>query len=205
MNCRRCRELLFEFAHGSVPQRERLEIEEHLAICADCRREEAATRQSLAAFDALVPREPFDAERGLTDLRKRMAAAPSPALPWWTRLRPLLWPAVAATAATVAAVILLSSPEPAVPTGGRTPVAGIEPGAGAIPAPDAPDAATSPGPGDAAGPDVRGRTALHELIVMVEELPLYEELELFSEHEMLAGLAAADDTMLDELLEEVGG
>ncbi len=186
MKCARCRDLLFEYVHGSLSEGVRREVEEHIGQCAACRREAEATHRSLAALDRVDPPNPFDAEAGLAALRKRIAASPEPQAPWWARLRPLRWPAVAAAAAAAIAVTVLYPKGPPIDSSRPSEVARTE-------EPTAPSSEDS----EARNLDV--------LVELFDEMPLFEEFDLFSEHETLASLAEADDATLDQLLEEVGG
>jgi hypothetical protein len=147
--------------------------------------QEVRTRQALQALDNLTPPRPFDPDAGLASLRSRIAAEPD-RIPWWDRLRPLLWPAVATAAAAAVAVTLLYEP---VQTPSPRPDAGVARSSDA-------EAGKTAAPAD---------DGLDNLVDLVEELPLFEEFELFSQHETLAELAAADDATLDQLLAEVGG
>jgi len=102
MKCQAVSNNLIAYLDGELPQHERAAIAEHLAVCADCRREAAAFGH---AEDALRALNVVEAAPDLTaDLHQRIAARVVRALSWkWAY-------GVAAAAAVSAALLFLLYP-----------------------------------------------------------------------------------------------
>jgi len=100
MKCQAVSNNLIAYLDGELPQHERAAIAEHLAVCADCRREAAAFGQ---AQDALRALNVVETAPDLTaDLHRRLAARVVRVLSWrWA------YGAVAAAAVSAALLFLL--------------------------------------------------------------------------------------------------
>jgi anti-sigma factor RsiW len=109
MNCQKVKDLMLEYAEGSLPRREHAEFEAHLAACDGCaeamRREKQIEARLSASFRESV-RTLSLGEQGHAKLLDALARPAKPAQPAWARILARRW--IELTAAFGATVALLA-------------------------------------------------------------------------------------------------
>lgn len=124
MRCEDARERLNDYVDGMLSENQSVQVEEHVAACAACRREVDALRAFLDQTAAL-PRDIFPERDLWSDIESALAATPSAALVWHprqlTRRRKLMLSAAAVLLVGVGIRLArlsveTSRPGPAIPS-----------------------------------------------------------------------------------------
>lgn len=191
MKCKDIEQLLIPFLQQALDPGEMDEVHRHTAGCPACTEQLGQTSAMLESL-AQSPPPPFDADRGLTDLRARISAldAPRIAQPGWRqRLRWYLAPVAVGAAAAAALAIWVAEPsQDAVQEGTPHTTHAVK---------------QVPGVSPTDGPSSQDQLA--QVLDLLEDFTLYENLECFQEYDALAALLDEDEQQWDELMREVEG